>query len=61
MNYINLNKKSICFKKLKRRYINKFDKSEVYDSLKNNHSAFNIHNSIIIFKTLNMKKNIIFT
>ena len=46
MNYINLNKKSICFKKLKRRYINKFDKSEIYDSLKNNHSAFNIHNSI---------------
>ena len=35
MNYINSNKKSIYFKKLSRRYINKFDNSEIQDSLKN--------------------------
>ena len=46
MNYINSNKKSIYFKKLSRRYINKFDNSEIQDSLKNNHSVFNIYNSI---------------
>ena len=46
MNYINSNKKSISFKKIRRRYINKFEKSEMKDSLKNNLSVFNIHNSI---------------
>ena len=55
MNYANFNKKTFSFKKLSRRYIKRFDKSEIQDSLPNNHNIFNIHNNINNIKSYNKK------
>ena len=55
MNYVNFNKKEFCFKKINGSYFKRFDKSEMQNSMFNNHSIFKIHNSINNMNYFNKK------